>query len=70
MSQSHWYVAFRFSHDELSAAVEEQYCQDEATIKHYIMLEVEYFEAQLKVRVNMFPNEGSNEIKTKLILNN
>jgi len=41
---------YGFSHDELSAAVKEQYCQDEATIRHYIMLEVEYFEARLKER--------------------
>lgn len=44
-------IDFRFSYDELSAAVKEQYCQDEATVKHYIMLEVEYFEARLKVRI-------------------
>lgn len=51
---TYWHLAFRFSHDELSAAVKEQYCEDEATIKHYIMLEVEYFEAGLKVRINNF----------------
>ncbi|KAL9984671.1 hypothetical protein ACROYT_G006994 [Oculina patagonica] len=41
---------YGFSYDELLAAVKEKYCQDEATIKHYIMLEVEYFEAKLMER--------------------
>ncbi|XP_068711774.1 TPR repeat-containing protein DDB_G0287407-like isoform X2 [Montipora foliosa] len=37
-----------FSYDELTTAIEEKYCQEQATVKHYIVLEVEYFEARLK----------------------
>ena len=44
-------LPFRFSYDELSAAVKERYCEDESTIKHYLMLLIEYFDAILKVKI-------------------
>ena len=44
-------LPFRFSYDELSAAVKERYCEDESTIKHYLMLLIEYFDAILKVKM-------------------
>ena len=44
------FISIRFSYDELTTAIEEKYCQEQATVKHYIVLEVEYFEARLKVR--------------------
>ena len=43
------FIFLRFSYDELSAAVKENYCEEQATVKHYIMLVVEYFEAKLQV---------------------
>ena len=44
-------LPYRFSYDELSAAVKERYCEDESTIKHYLMLLIEYFDAILKVKI-------------------
>ena len=44
-------LPFRFSYDELSAAVKERYCEEESTIKHYLMLLIEYFDAILKVKI-------------------
>lgn len=57
---------YGFSHDELSAAVKEQYCQDEATIKHYIMLEVEYFEAGLKEKDLVYDTNIPKRVCTEL----
>ena len=51
-------LLFRFSYDELSAAVKERYCEDESTMKHYLMLLIEYFDALLKVNLTFLNSDS------------
>ncbi|KAM7438388.1 hypothetical protein ABFA07_012101 [Porites harrisoni] len=57
---------YGFSYDELSAAVKERYCEDESTIKHYLMLLIEYFDALLKERSIEYYTEIPERVKMEL----
>lgn len=60
----------RFSYDELITAVKEKYCKEQDTVKHYLMLEVQYFEGKLQVRNLAIKESDKNGIYFTLPMSN
>ena len=60
----------RFSYDELITAVKEKYCNEQDTVKHYLMLEVQYFEGKLQVRNLAIKESDKNGIYFTLPMSN
>lgn len=55
-----------FSYDELITAVKEKYCKEQDTVKHYLILEVQYFEGKLQEKNLEYTTEIPQRVKMEL----